>query len=159
MWPEVCQIQFLISSLNSFHSQDQKLGDWCWVMKSTSSAMPLSLTLRRISSAEWHKKSPGKTSYTCMCQLETSTDQRYIPVRYSSPKERAHDLTKSLQFRYASNRWEKHGIHIYPRSGSWRPMRVCHHPKMGGMKNTQKTWDNGYKKPGDRWRKGQKNWE
>ena len=50
-------------------------------MKSISSAMSSSLTLRRISSAEWHKKSPGKTSYTGMCQLETSIDQGYMPTR------------------------------------------------------------------------------
>ena len=49
-----------------------------------------------------------------MCQLETGTDQRYVPTRYSSPKERAHDLTKSRQFRYAPNRWEEHDISRLP---------------------------------------------
>ncbi|GAY63459.1 hypothetical protein CUMW_225790 [Citrus unshiu] len=43
--------------------------------------MPSFPTPRRITSAEWHEKSPGKTPYTNMCQLETSTDQRNVPTR------------------------------------------------------------------------------
>ena len=132
-------------------------------MKSTSSVMPSSLTLRRISSAEWHEKNPGKTSYTGMCQLETSTDQRYIPTRdiyrpdTHHPKKE-HTISRNRDsFAISQTVVKNMASHIYPRFSGWRPMRVCHHPKMGGMKNTQKTWDNGYKKPGDRWRKGQKN--
>ena len=61
----------------------------CWVMKSTSSAMSSSLTLRRISSAEWHEQSPGKTSCMGMCQLETSTDQILITQR---KRTRSHEI-------------------------------------------------------------------
>ena len=86
----------------------------CWVAKSTSSAMSSSLTLRRISPTEWHEQSPGNTSCTGMCQLETSTDQRYVLTRCSSPKERGHDLTKSWQFRHVPNRWGKRDVPRLP---------------------------------------------
>ena len=113
-------------------------------MKRTSSTMPSSLTLRRISSAEWHEKSPGKTSYTGMYQLETSPFQRNIPTRdvyrpdAHHPKK-GHTISRNRDsFATPRTIGKDMAPHVNPRSSGLRPMRVCHHPKKGDMKNTQK---------------------
>ena len=75
-------------------------------MKSTSSAMSSSLTLRRISPTEWNEKSPGKISCTDMCQLETGIDQMLITQR---KKTRSHEIATVLSC-------------PEPLGRTWRPM-------------------------------------
>ena len=113
-------------------------------MKNTSSAMPSSLVLKRISSTEWHEKSLGKTSYTGMCQLETSTNQRNIPTRdiyrpdAHRPKK-GHTISRNHDsFAMPRTIGKDMASHVYLRSSGYRPMRVCHHPEKEDVKSTQK---------------------
>ena len=106
--------------------------------------MPSSPTPRRISTAEWHKKSPGKTSYINMCELETSINQRNISTRdvyrpdTHHPKK-GHTISRNCDSSAMPRTVGRDmASHVYPQSSGGRPMRVCHHPKNGGMKSTQK---------------------
>ena len=114
MLPGGGQIQFLVSTLNSFHSQDQKLRDWCWVIKSTRQTFP------HFSPWGDSPQRNGTSKFLVIhpvwskCRVETRTDQRYISTRYSSLKERGHDLTNSRQFRHASNHWGEHDVPRLP---------------------------------------------
>ena len=159
MLPEGGQIQFLVSSLNSFHSQDQKLGDWCWVMKSTSSAISSFLTLGRISLADWHEHIPSNTSCMNMptrneYRPKVHTDQVFIIQR---KRTRSHELTivspcpKPLE-----RTWRPTFTHDSVVGDLWRSVITR---KWGAWRILRKRGMNAYKRPRNRWKKGDENWE
>lgn len=109
-------------------------------MKSISSAISSFLTLGQISPAEWHGQIPGNTS--CMKYMPTRNDYRSkvhtdkVFISLEDTISRTHD-----NFAMPQTAGENMTPHVYPRFGGWRPIKIHHHPKMRGIKNTKKTWN------------------
>ena len=125
--------------------------------------MPSSPTSGRISSAEWHENSPGKTSYTNMCQPEKHTNQRDVPTRdvyrpdTHHPKK-GHTISQSLDSSATSRTVERNmASHVYPQSSGWRPMRVCQHPKKRGAGRVRRNVEQRLLKVGKPMKKEKKN--
>ena len=79
-----------------------------------------------------------------MCQLETSTNHRNIPTRGvyrpdARHSKKGHTISRNRgNFVMPRTVGNDMASHINPQSSGWRPMRVCHYPKNGDMKSTQK---------------------
>ena len=60
---------------------------------------------------------------------------------------RSHEIAT---VRYAPNRWEEHDIPRLPTIQWLETHEGLPSPEKGGYEEYVETWDNGYKKPGDR---------
>ena len=160
MLPIGDQSQLLVSSFNSFHSWDQKLGDLCWVMKSISSAISSSLTLGRISPAEWHEQSHGNTS----CTEHMLTRNEYRPEVHTDQilitrikRTRSHELTTVSPCPKPLGRtWHPTFTHDSVVEDPWRSVITL---KWGAWRILRKRGMIAYKMPRNRWKMGHKNWE
>ena len=133
---------------------------WCWVMKSTNSAIFSSLILGRISPAKWHEQSPGNTS----CTGHMPTKNKYRPAIHTDhiligqrKRTQSHKLmTVSSCPKPLGGIWCPTFIHDSVVENLWKSVITR---KWGAWRILKKYWMIAYKRPRNRWRKWDKNWE
>ena len=133
---------------------------YCWVMKSTSSAIPSFLTLGRISPYEWHEQIPGNTS----CTRHMPTRNEYRPDVHTDQvliiqrkRTRSHKLTTILSCpKLLGRTWRPTFTHDSVVGNPWRSVITR---KWGAWIILRKHGMIAYKRPRNRWKRGDKNWE